>query len=617
MATTTPTTTNPVAKHQQPSQATLHEKNPDDHIVRIPTEDGFLKTTLPRIAGVIPLAAFFIVINEFCERFAYYGGSGVFQNYVSARRPQEPGSLGHPQSDATALSNFFTFFAYATPLLGAVVADQWLGKFKTILSFSVIYLAGFLLLTITSIPTGTDEDGFHIYSGAAFPGYVISLIIIGTGTGGIKSVVSPMCADQIPQEVYTVTKKGKQYIVDPDLTVQHLYNWFYWAINVGAMVGQLICTRLERNAFWHAFILPTCMFVLSIVVFVSGYKRYTHVPPGGSVILESWRCMRYGQTRRKQNPTAVHVPAGTNFPFLEWAKPIPGESVDEANKRTWNADFPQELRQTLKACSIFPLMSIYWVCYSQITNNLVSQAGQMNCAWNGKDGAEMPNDLVSILDPVALVILIPIFDAGVYPLLSRTKIEFGYIKRITLGFFLGALAMAYAAFTQKLIYDRGPNYDYANFDSDTATQQYNDISVYVQFPAYILIALSEIFASIGSLEYSYTHAPKNMKCFVSALALLPNAVSSLIGLFLSPAAKDPSLTWMYAGTGIAAFFSSILFWFMFRRFDDEDRVLKANAVAAEGGNNNTHGGSLAEGELPYRTKAAEAMAETEDRVHVR
>ncbi|KAJ3174118.1 peptide transporter ptr2 [Geranomyces variabilis] len=607
-------TTNPVAA-SQPSQLTLAEKNPDEHIVRIPTEDGFLKSTLPRIAGVVPLAAFFIVINEFCERFAYYGGSGVFQNYVSARRPKPPGSLGHPQSDATALSNFFTFFAYATPLLGAVVADQYLGKFKTILYFSIIYLAGFLLLTLTSIPTGHDEIGLAIYSGAAFPCYVVSLIVIGVGTGGIKSVVSPMCADQVPQEPYTVTKKGKQYIVDPDLTVQHLYNWFYWSINVGAMIGQYVCTHLENSdngEFWHAFLLPTCMFVLSIVVFLAGYKRYVHVPPGGSVILEAWRCMRYGQIRRKANPTAVQVPAGTNFGFLEWSKPIPGESSDEVNKRTWNRDFPVELRQTLKACSIFPLMSIYWVCYSQITNNLVSQAGQMNCAWNGKSGSEMPNDLVSILDPIALVILIPIFDAGVYPLLTRNKVEFGYIKRITVGFFLGALAMAYAAITQKLIYNQGPNFDYSNYDEDTATQPYNDISVYVQFPAYILIALSEIFASIGSLEYSYTHAPKNMKCFVSALALLPNAVSSLIGLFLSPAAKDPSLTWMYAGTGIAAFFSSILFWFMFRRYDVEDRVLKAKAVAGE-----TTGGSIAEGETPYHNKAAEAMAEAEDRVHVR
>jgi POT family len=89
---------------------------------------------------------------------------------------------------------------------------------------------------------------------------------------------------------------------------------------------------------------------------------------------------------------AAIVPAGTTFGFLEYAKPIKGETTSESSKRSWTAAFPDELRQALKACSIFPLMTIYWVAYSQMTTNLISQASQMDLpSW-------LTNDLINIID---------------------------------------------------------------------------------------------------------------------------------------------------------------------------------------------------------------------------
>jgi dipeptide/tripeptide permease len=83
------------------------------------------------------------------------------------------------QAAATALSNFFTFFCYVTPLLGAFVADQYLGRYRTILLFSSFYLTGWIILTCTATLAS-------LATGAGFSGYVISLIIIGLGTGSIK-----------------------------------------------------------------------------------------------------------------------------------------------------------------------------------------------------------------------------------------------------------------------------------------------------------------------------------------------------------------------------------------------------------------------------------------------
>jgi dipeptide/tripeptide permease len=98
--------------------------------------------TLPRVADKLPWGAFLVAIVELCERFAYYGLSGPFQNYMANKYHDPnglPGALGLAQTGATALSNFFQFWCYVTPILGAIVADQFLGKYATIKYFSIVY----------------------------------------------------------------------------------------------------------------------------------------------------------------------------------------------------------------------------------------------------------------------------------------------------------------------------------------------------------------------------------------------------------------------------------------------------------------------------------------------
>jgi POT family proton-dependent oligopeptide transporter len=107
-------------------------------------------------------------------------------------------------------------------------------------------MVGFFLLTISSIPISYEENGDSVFGSFAYPGFIIAITIIGLGTGnsyynegGIKALVSPMCADQLPKDEYIITKNGIDYIVDHDLTVQSVYNWFYWSINIGALTGQV------------------------------------------------------------------------------------------------------------------------------------------------------------------------------------------------------------------------------------------------------------------------------------------------------------------------------------------------------------------------------------------
>ncbi|KAK9763732.1 hypothetical protein K7432_009343 [Basidiobolus ranarum] len=512
-------------------------------------------TGLRRVSDRIPIAAWFIVINEFCERFAYYGGSAPFTNYVQfpAGNPDQAGALGKGQSTSTALKQFFTFFCYLTPLLGAVIADQYLGKYKTILIFSIVYMVGWLIVTVTSIPSIIDSAGY--------PGYIVSLIVIGLGTGGIKPLVSPMAADQYNQnepEVRVI--KGERVIVDPELNAQHLYNWFYWAINVGSLIGGIVTPQLELHVdFWLAYLVPTCMFAVAIVIFVAGNKLYNKVPPSGeSALIKGYRCYKYAHRRAAK---ATVKPANMLDAAKSDCEGIPPETEDEKATRRWDDRFVDDLKQTIMACKIFIPMTVYWIAYNQITSNLISQAADM--ALHG-----LPNDIITNIDPIALVIFLPCMDLFVYPGLRKVNMNPRPMTRIFLGFMLGALAMAASSIVQNEIYRR----------RDHGLPLLN---VWWQIPAYVLIALSEIFASVTSLEYSYTHAPDSLKGMVSAMSLLPNAIAALIGIFLSPVSKDPYLTWMYGGVGIACFVVGILFWFFFKHYDRLDDEIKRQRMEKE------------------------------------
>jgi len=164
--------------------------------------------TLEHISDRLPLAACLIVICELCERFAFYGISGPFQNYIQFPVPgpndKQPGALDRGHQTATLLTTFFQFFCYLTAILGAIVADQFWGKYKAILAACIIYLIGLLVLVLTSIPSS-------ITAGTALPGLIIAMIILGLGTGGVKSNVSPLMADQCTRKTPIVKGKNKLF----------------------------------------------------------------------------------------------------------------------------------------------------------------------------------------------------------------------------------------------------------------------------------------------------------------------------------------------------------------------------------------------------------------------
>lgn len=192
---------------------------------------------------------------------------------------------------------------------------------------------------------------------------------------------------------------------------------------------------------------------------------------------------------------------------------------------------------------MFLFFPFYFVCWIQIWNNLISQAGQM--ALHGT-----PNDLLQNLDPIALIIFIPMLDLGLYPLLRKLNIDFEPVTRIFTGFLLASISMVYASVLQHYIY----------------ISPANSIHVWIQAPAYILVALSEAFIIITGLELAFTQAPKNLKSFVSALFWLTIGIAAAIAIGLAPVSQDPYLVWMYGSLAIVGFVAGCAYYACFFKF---------------------------------------------------
>ncbi|KAG9127737.1 hypothetical protein FRC07_010189 [Ceratobasidium sp. 392] len=542
-----------------------------------PTEEE--RAALRRVAGHIPLSAWLVVVVELAERFSYYGTTGPMVNYIQRPLPPggngagappkgaeiRPGALGKGQKASTGITNCSFFLAYVTPIFGAIIADTYWGKLKTLFIAVIVGGIGHVILVGTAAPSLLQHS-----PNGSFAGLIISIIIIGFATGAIKANVSPLVAEQIPdsQEVVKTLPSGEKVIVDPNLTIQRVFMYFYLMINIGSL-GSIATTETELHyGFWLAFLIPTIVyFIVPIVLFVGG-RKYIQYPPRNSILMEAFRVVR----RAYSGVWSIN-PAETIRRFKDpnkWDKARPsmvgGGDVEKHHEvagrgrfvATWDDTFVDEMKRTINATRIFLFYPLFWVPYNQMTNNLVSQAGVMTT--NG-----VPNDLIQNINAIAIIIIIPIMDRIVYPGLRRLGWVVRPIQRITFGFMFASGAMIYTAVLQNAIYKTNPCGKFV-----TTCESPSTINVWIQTPSYVLIAAAEVFASITGLEYAYNKAPLRMKSVVMAMFLLTTAVGNAFTWALVPVSTDPYLVWNFAGCAIAAFTAGIAFWICFRHLDETE-----------------------------------------------
>jgi POT family proton-dependent oligopeptide transporter len=213
--------------------------------------------TAPLPSEKMPAGIPYILTNEAAERFAFYGMSSILVVFMTKYLLGSDGTLSAMGDErAKEWFHLFTAAVYFTPLLGAVLSDVWLGKYRTIVIFSVVYCLGFAALA-------WDHTRVGLAAG---------LVLIALGSGIIKPCVSANVGDQFGQ-------RNKHLI-------SKMYSWFYFSINLGACVSMLACPwLLDKYGPGVGFGVPTVLMVFATLVFIMGRSKYVHIPPAGESVL--------------------------------------------------------------------------------------------------------------------------------------------------------------------------------------------------------------------------------------------------------------------------------------------------------------------------------------------
>lgn len=210
---------------------------------------GAYRTT-PIDTAVMPPGVSFIVFNEAAERFSYYGMRSILVAFMSHYMVDASGAPDHMgEAEARQYYHYFVTAVYFFPLVGAVVADSLLGKYRTILGFSLVYCGGHLALALNG----------------ARGGLLLGLALISVGSGGIKPCVSANVGDQFGARNAHLLPK--------------VFGWFYFSINLGAFASSLSTPALLQSHGPHAaFGVPGVLMALATLAFWLGRHRFAHVP---------------------------------------------------------------------------------------------------------------------------------------------------------------------------------------------------------------------------------------------------------------------------------------------------------------------------------------------------
>ena len=213
--------------------------------------------TAPEPMSGMPPGIPYIVANEAAERYSFYGMRAILVIFMTKYLMNASGELDlMTDEEAKTWFHVFVTAVYSFPIVGAILSDGFLGKYRTIMLLSVVYCLGHLTLAIDDTRVGLG----------------VGLALIAMGSGGIKPCVSAHVGDQFGKSNAGLLPK--------------VFGWFYFSINIGALASILFAEPLlHRFGPSVAFGVPGVLMAIATIAFWSGRNKFVHIPPGGLAFL--------------------------------------------------------------------------------------------------------------------------------------------------------------------------------------------------------------------------------------------------------------------------------------------------------------------------------------------
>lgn len=490
-----------------------------------------LPSTAKRKKGGL-VAMPFIFANEAFEKLAVVGFGANMLNYLTTQ-------LHMPLTKAANTQTNFGGTASLTPLLGAFIADSYIGKFWTITLASIIYQIGMISLTISAVipnfrPPPCNNTTVPCHEAKPWQESILyaSLLLTALGSGGIRPCVAAYGAEQFDESDPKEKKWTWSY-----------FNWYYFVMGGSILVAVTVIVYVQDYVGWGWGLgIPAGMMALSVVAFMAGYPLYRNLEPAGSPFTRLVQVCVAAYKKRKLNvpePCSVMLYQNSELDaaisttgrlihtkqmrFLDKAA-IVTTSDDPKSPNLWRLNTVhrvEELKSIIRMGPIWASGIILITAYAQQSTFSLSQAKTMNRHLTSK--FQIPAASMSVFTIISMMSTIALYDRLLIRWARKfTGLDRGitFLHRMGIGFFISVLATLVAGFVEIKRKQHGHG------------SGMPPLTVFWLVPQYSLHGIAEAFMAIGHLEFFYDQAPESMRSSATALFWTSISLGNYMSTFL-------------------------------------------------------------------------------------
>ncbi|CAN6323780.1 unnamed protein product [Urochloa humidicola] len=479
-------------------------------------------------------ACTFIVVYEVFERVAYYGVASNLVMYLTERLHQ--GTV----EAANNVTNW-SGAVFLTPLLGAFVADAYLGRYWTFVAGSAVYLMGMLLLTLAvSVPAlkppPCDAGGATACPRAStlqLGVYFCGLYTIALGHGGTKPNISTIGADQF--DAFHPAERLRKL---------SFFNWWMFTVFTGILFSTTVLVYLQDSVSWSwGYAVPTLALAASVAVFLAGTPRYRHkLPQGSSPITRMLRVVAAAVRKRRatvpDDLAELHeaepeyyaarkrfrVDATRSMGFLNRAA-VKDEAAAGSGSR-WALCTATEVEETKQMARLVPLLATMFVpcaLMAQVGTLFVRQGATLDRRLGSR--FQVPPASLGAFVTLTMLACVAGYDRVLVPFLRRRTGNprgITLLQRIGAGLILQVVTMAATAAveTRRLRFAR------SHAAAETGAPL--PLSIFVLLPQFVLMGAADAFLVVGQIEFFYDQAPESMKSLGTAMSLAAYGVGNVL-----------------------------------------------------------------------------------------
>ncbi|XP_042475193.1 protein NRT1/ PTR FAMILY 5.10-like [Macadamia integrifolia] len=484
-------------------------------------------------------SAGFIIGVEIAERFSYVGIGSNLITYLT-------GPLEQSTVSAAVNVNTWSGVASMTPLLGAFVADAYLGRYRTVIFASILYVLGLGLLTLSAmipsfVPHSCEND---INKTSCHPPeyqiilFFSSLYLVALAQGGHKPCVQAFGADQFDGQ-HTEESKSKS----------SFFNWWYFGMCAGIVCTNLVLTYIQDNLNWGlGFGIPCICMILALAVFLLGTKTYRYSVnvdndnPFRRIVQVFVAAVRNRKATLPPTATVDEEGDGGTLPrrgatkqfrFLDKAL----ATVAEDSKKGWvvcSVDQVQEAKALLRLVPIWATCLVFALADAQTSTFFTKQGATMDRRIGSR--FKIPPASLQTFINISIVIFMPIYERVIVPIarvFTRKPSGITMLQRIGTGIFLAMMSMVVAALVERKRLQTAIDAKLVDIPGAIVP-----MSVWWLVPQYVLFGVADAFTRVGLQEFFYDQMPKALRSVGLALYLSIFGVGSFLSSFLVSAIKN-------------------------------------------------------------------------------